>query len=218
MMELATTQIEGTAGHPWGRAVCRPARPPRLHPRVEYPGRLPTSKRTPLLSDGTESALAVTADGGVHGEINRWSLPQLERGRTLDAFDSFPGISSALTAAGSAAFHGIGVYLRSDRSIWMFDDGEPLSIRRTARSKSIAVNSFARWLASLGGTSPETATVLAQAVMLASIQGTGAMFAVAPAGSSLQDVISSQDLVPSEAPIAKGRVREPQPLAPCHSG
>ena len=205
-LELASTQVEGRpVAH--GVVLCTdlcgltPLRPP-----VAYPGRLPSRKRTPLLFDGTESVLAVTATGEVLCGVDRGSLPRPE-GTTppLSLFDDFPGVSGALTAAASAVFRGVGVYLRADRSIWVFDEGEPLFVRRTTRWKSIAIGSFARWLATFGGASSGVADVLARAVLRASMQGTGGIFALAPDASVLADLVAAKDLVHSTP--ATGRER-----------
>lgn len=194
--ELASAQVEGKpVSH--GVVLCtdRCGLSP-IHPPVGYPGRLPSRKRTPLLFDGTESVLAVTATGAVLGGVERESLPRSTTDAPpLELFDDFPGVSGALTAAASATFRGVGVFLRSDRSIWIFDDGEPLFVRRTNHWKSIAIGSFTRWLATFGGTAPGVANVLARAVLRASMQGAGAIFAVAADASALVDLIAPKDLL-----------------------
>lgn len=195
-MELATTSLEGKpATH--GVVLCADRRGlVPVQPRVEYPGRLPTRKGTPLLFDGSESALAVTATGDVLGEVNRRSLPDAPPGApTMSFFDEFPGMNGGLTAAASAVFRGVGVFLRADRSIWVFDDGKPLFVRRTSRWKSIAADSFALWLETFGDLAAEVATILVGAVLRASTQGTGAIFAIASDASMLADVIPTKDLV-----------------------
>lgn len=195
-MELATTSLEGKpATH--GVVLCADRR--RLvpvQPRVGYPGRLPTRKGTPLLFDGSESVLAVTATGDVLGDFSRHSLPDAMPGApSLAFFDEFPGMNGGLTAAAAAVFRGVGVLLRADRSIWVFDEGTPLFVRRTSRWKSIAAASLARSLAAFGDITTEVAAVLIGAVLRSSTQGTGAIFAVASDASTLADVIPAKDLV-----------------------
>jgi hypothetical protein len=172
-IELAATRIEGKpVTH--GVVLCADLRGRRpLEPRLDYPGRLPNRKRTPLLFDGTESALAVTATGAALGEINRASMPLTRDGRGLGDFDAALGMNGALIAAASASFSGVGVYLRSDGSIWIFDEGEPLFIRRTTRWKSIALANFSERLGALSCATSGVAAIVAQAVLRASIQGTG---------------------------------------------
>lgn len=200
-IELAATRVEGrSVTH--GVVLCADLHGREaVRPRVAYPGRLPTRKRTPLLFDGTEAVLAVTADGAVVGELRRSSLPPLEGRRDLGDFDALLGIDGSLTAASSAAFRGVSVNLRSDRSIWIFDDGEPLFIRRTHRWKSIAARAFAETIATLGRMPGTAAGVLSESVLRASIQGTGALFAVASDSEGLDDLIAPKDMV-SAGPTA----------------
>lgn len=196
-IELAATRIEGKpVTH--GVVLCADLRGRRpLEPRLDYPGRLPTRKRTPLLFDGTESALAVTATGATLGEINRASVPLTHDGRGLGDFDAALGINGALIAAASAAFSGVGVYVRADGSIWIFDEGKPLFIRRTTKWKSIALANFSERLVALSRVTSGVVDVVARAVLRASIQGTGALFAVASNDADLVDLIAPKDFVPA---------------------
>src|SRR5690606_26646001 len=120
---------------------------------VMYPGRLPTRKRTPLLFDGTQCTLVVDVCGHVVRGVERASLPAIESSSaSLRAFDELPGIEGGLTAEVSASFRGIGIYLRSDRSIVVFDEGTLLFVRRGLRWRSVAFESFTTTVAALGST------------------------------------------------------------------
>ena len=205
---LSATHVEGQAvSH--GIVIVTDHRgliPP--HPPVPYPGRLPSRKRTPLLFDGTQSVLLVTTEGHAVASIGRHSLPQDGPHATrIDLFDAFPGIDGALTAAASKAFCGVGVYLRADRTVWVFDDGKPIFMRRASRWKSIAIESFTRTIASLGSTdSDDVAELIAHASLRTSMQGHGAIFAIADSAAVLDGVVQAKDRYP-----------EPFSSAPLHS-
>jgi len=98
-------------------------------------------------------------------------------------------------------FDGIGVFVRPDTSIWIFDRGDPLFIRRTSRWKSVALDSFVRWVADLAGTSAAVADVFARAVLRVSIQGSGGIFGITSDPSSLDDTIAPRDMVPATTDV-----------------
>jgi DNA integrity scanning protein DisA with diadenylate cyclase activity len=191
--ELAATQYEGQAvTHGVVVATDHLGLVP-LSPPVEYPGRLPSRKRTPLLFDGSESVLVVTSSGhvlrGVGVETSLGDgLLSTERQREV------MGLDGALTAAASAAFNGIGVLARPDRTVWVFDSGEPLFIRRTTRWKAVALTSFTRRLAEVGRTaSLDIADRMARAAVRSSIQGHGALLAIAPDRGAVRDLLARKD-------------------------
>jgi hypothetical protein len=191
--ELAATQHEGQAvAHGVVVATNHQGLAP-LSPPVDYPGRLPTRKRTPLLFDGSEAALVVTASGhvlrGVGFEGSVGAEPaSIERQREV------MGLDGTLTAAASASFEGVGVLVRPDRTVWVFDNGEPLFIRRTTRWKAVALASFTRRLAEVGQTaSLEVADRLARASVRSSIQGYGALLAIAPDPAAIRDLLARKD-------------------------
>ena len=207
--ELAGTRIEGqTPSHGVVIATDWRGLEP-LQPPIIYPGHLPSRKRTPLVFDGTLSVLVVTTGGHALAGVGRHSLPRDEfEGTPIDAFDEFPGVDGALTAAASAAYHGVGVYLRPDQSIWVFDDGTPLFIRRTSRWKSIALDSFAHIVARLGETdTPDVAARVARAAIRSSLQGHGAIIAIAPSRDALDGAVQLKDRYPSaDSPSRSGSV------------
>lgn len=161
---------------------------------VEYPGRLHTRKRTPLLFDGTQSALVVDAGGRALRGVERASLPVTHpEPAGLEAFDELPGLDGALTAAASAALHGIGFYLRDDHSTWIFDDGAPLFVRRGLQWKSIAFESFTETLVQLGETSVPIGQRIARTALRLSMQGRGAILAIAADPAALENVTQPKD-------------------------
>ena len=168
-----------------------------LDPPVRYPGRLPTRKSTPLLFDGTEWVLVLGPSGHALGGFGRDSLPRSEQEPGgLDTFDELPGLDGALTAAASHTFAGVGFYLRSDRSIWVFDNGAPLFVKRSNRWKSIAVRGFSSAVADWGGVEPAVADRVARAAIRLSLQGQGAILALAERLDSIDGVVEPKDRYP----------------------
>jgi hypothetical protein len=165
-----------------------------LEPPISYPGPLRLLKRTPLLFDGTHAALLITSAGTALGGVTRDSLRRPPPGvASIGAFDEFPGLDGALTAAASAVFHGIGLYLRADRTIWIFDGGQPLFIRRANRWKSVAFESFIRLITHDTGTTDEVAQRLAHAALRLSMQGHGAVLGIARSSAALSDRLEDRD-------------------------
>lgn len=198
--ELAATPLEG---EPVTHGIVITADPAGVEAPVSsvaYPGRLHTRKRTPLLFDGTQSALVVDTLGRALRGVERASLPLMDpEPSRLEAFDELPGLDGALTAAASAAFHGVGFYLRGDHSTWIFDDGAPLFVRRGLQWKSIAFDSFTRTLAELGGTNAQIGERIARAVLRLSMQGRGAILAIAADAAALEEVTEPKDRAPTAA-------------------
>jgi hypothetical protein len=192
--DLSTTRHEGKsvthgvviAAPPPGWAVPRAP--------LEYPGQLATRTRTPLLFDGTYRAIVVSPSGTVVQGIGRSTLPQVSRAATgIDVFDELTGTEGSLTAAASAAFAGVGVYARADQSIWIFDAGIPLFLRRSNRWRPIAVASFARSVAELGRAEPVVAERVARAALSCSLRGSGALLAIADDDDSLAGQVPDKD-------------------------
>ncbi len=164
---------------------------PRLS--VRYPSGLREAKRSPLLFDGQRSVLIVDPFGRArtefqahrpdrlhpHGEQSR---PPIER--------EFAH-SGSLVGRATKQLGGIGLFLRADRSIWTFLDGQPLVIRRGEHWSA-----FPLWLAqALGqeiGSSPAV-DLIVQASLLVSIQSGGAIFAIVDDPSQLDDIVAIKD-------------------------
>jgi hypothetical protein len=205
--ELAATRIEGT---PVTHGVVITTNTDRLgsiETNIVYPGHLPTRKRTPLLFDGTQSTLLVGATGRVLHGVDRTTLPTTSATTaSLEAFDELPGIDGGLTAAASAAYSGIGIYLRSDRTILIFDNGTLLFIRRSLRWRSIGFESFTRTLTTLGNTSPMVGQRIARAALRLAMQGHGAILAICSESAALAAVTERKDRTPPGATASTGDV------------
>lgn len=205
--ELAVTRVEGT---PVTHGVVITTGTDHLgsiETDIAYPGHLPTRKRTPLLFDGTQSTLIVGATGRVLRSVDRSALPALSATTaSLEAFDELPGIDGGLTAAASAAYSGIGIYLRADRTIVVFDSGTLVFIRRGLRWRSVAFESFTRTLTTLGNTSMEIGQRIARAALRLSMQGHGALLAVCSDPSALTMVTEPKDRTPTRDASAIGDV------------
>ena len=186
-----------------------------LDPPVPYPGRLPTRKSTPLLFDGTEWVLVLGPSGHALGGFGRDSLPRSqERAGGLGPFDDLPGLDGSLTAAASHTFGGMGFYVRSDRSIWVFDGGAPLFVKRSNRWKSIAVRGFSSAVADWGGVDPAIAERVARAAIRLSLQGQGAILAIAERLDSIDGVVEPKDRYPVPEGWAQGVDAELNRLIP----
>src|SRR5829696_958586 len=102
---------------------------PRI--RLAYPRDVRAAKRAPLLFDGQRSVLLVDLEGLARTELQRHRFAKLARsaepgaaGRA-DRWDS-----GALVADATRALGGLGFFVRADRSIWTFVEGQPLLVRR----------------------------------------------------------------------------------------
>jgi hypothetical protein len=167
---------------------------------VNYPGEIRQLKRTPLLFDGVASTIVLSPEGTVLGEMTRRRLSRYER--TPDAlapFEEALGPDGALVAATSRALEGIGVFLRSDQTVWVFDNGTPVLIRRGGRWKSLPLQSLIAGVAGLTG-SAEVAELTVRTALLASLRDHGAIIGVVDDGSKVEKVVEDKDrydLMPS---------------------
>jgi hypothetical protein len=208
MEELAAGRLEGAPITHGVVITVEDAGTVEHHDVIPYPGDLRSLKRTPLLFDGTHATLLVSLVGGALGGVSRDSLPDPPPGvAAIGSFDEFPGLDGALTAAASAVYGGIGIYLRADRSIWVFDRGQPLFIRRTTTWKSVAFESFIGLLEFHGQTTPAIAQRLAHAALRLSMQGHGAVLAIASGRAALDGRLEERDRYASMAP-GEARVSE----------
>jgi hypothetical protein len=102
-------------------------------PRLEfaYPADLRAAKRAPLLFDGQRSLLVVDKQGRARTELQGHRLDRLVPGVAgLDAAAAVFSHSGSLVAEATRRLGGIGFFLRSDRTLWVFADGQPLLMRR----------------------------------------------------------------------------------------
>jgi hypothetical protein len=164
-------------------------------PTIRYPGLLRSRERTPLLFDGTYRTLVVACDGRVLRGVTRSTLPAGSPSpRSADIFDEVTGPEGSLTAATSAVFDGVGVYLRPDQTIWVFDAGVPLFLRRTNRWKPIAIAAFAAAIAELGRAPQDVADRIARTALRSSLRGSGALLAIATGPDDLVGQVPDKDV------------------------
>ncbi len=163
---------------------------PRLS--VPYPSGLRDAKRSPLLFDGIRSVLLVDQHGRARTELqaNRperlhpsaVSGPSVE----LDFVDR-----GSLVALATRQLGGIGFFLREDRSIWTFLDGQPLVIRRSEHWSA-----FPLWLAkaigkAIGG--GRAVDLIVSASLMVSVRSGGAIFGIVDDPVHLDGIVALKD-------------------------
>ncbi len=164
---------------------------PRLS--VMYPSGLRRAKRSPLLFDGQRSVLVVDQHGRARTEFQAHRPDRLHpRGATpRPPIEREFAHSGSLVGRATQQLGGIGLFLREDRSIWTFIDGEPLVIRRGEHWSA-----FPLWLAqALGqeiGSSPAV-DLIVRASLLVSIRSGGAIFAIVDGTHQLDDIVAVKD-------------------------
>lgn len=102
---------------------------PRLSFR--YPRDVRTAKRAPLLFDGRRSVLLVDPHGRARTELQRHRLAALAPDVDLTRTDVVGSMSNgSLVADATRIVGGLGFFVRADRTIWTFVEGQPLLVRR----------------------------------------------------------------------------------------
>ncbi|MPY91521.1 MAG: hypothetical protein GEV08_00235 [Acidimicrobiia bacterium] len=190
--ELSQRRVEGrslTHGVVIGPATTEVA---ERRGQVSYPADVRALKRTPLLFDGLRSCLAVGPSGAVQGEITRRSLAALDIEDLLEPLEEALGDAGALVAAASRALNGVGFFLAADQAIWIFDQGQPLMLRRGGRWKAIPFASLIGGLAELVGSQP-LAALVARTALLASLDNHGAIIAVVDSSDRVEGVVEPKD-------------------------
>jgi DNA integrity scanning protein DisA with diadenylate cyclase activity len=87
---------------------------------------------------------------------------------------------------------GIGFFLRADRSVWVFADGQPLVIRRGEHWTAFPLE-LATAISSAIGASVATVNILVQTAFLISAQRHGAILAIVDDPDSLEGIVSEKD-------------------------
>jgi len=190
LIELSGTRVEAhnlTHGVVITDAI---AHEPRL--RVPYPSGLRDAKRSPLLFDGQRSVLIVDRGGRARTELQAHRLDRLHpSSQPLKSVERDFVDSGSLVALATRQLGGIGFFLREDRSIWTFVDGQPLVIRRGEHWTA-----FPLWLAQAigarigGGAAVE---LIVGAALLVSVKTGGAIFAIVDEADSLGAVVARKD-------------------------
>ncbi len=190
LIELSGTRVEAhnlTHGVVITDAI---AHEPRL--RVLYPSGLRDAKRSPLLFDGQRSVLIVDRAGRARTELQAHRLDRLHPSSApLQSVEREFVDSGSLVALATRQLGGIGFFLREDRSIWTFVDGQPLVIRRGEHWTA-----FPLWLARAIGTrigGGAAVELIVGAALLVSVKTGGAIFAIVDEAASLGDVVAAKD-------------------------
>jgi hypothetical protein len=162
---------------------------PRL--RMDYPADLRAAKRAPLLFDGQRSLLLVDTQGHPRFELQRHRLESLRPGTTLGSLSAEFLESGALVAEATRRLGGLGLFLRADRTIWAFVDGQPLLLRRGAHWTAFPLELTAFIASLIGG--GRAAGIVVQASYILSVRGRGAILAIVDNADSLDRIVSPKD-------------------------
>lgn len=163
---------------------------PRLE--VAYPDDIRAAKRAPLLFDGQRSLLVVDPEGRARTELQHHRLGRLTPGRRpAQDGDEVSVESGSLVAEATGLLGGLGFFLRDDRSIWTFVDGQPLLVRRGEHWTAFPFELTAAIERMIGGGS--AAALVARAAFMISAQPRGAILAIVDDPASLDGVVSPKD-------------------------
>jgi hypothetical protein len=163
---------------------------PRL--RFDYPADLRAAKRGPLLFDGQRSLLLIDTHGHARFELQRHRLDALSPGAALGSLSAEFVESGSLVAEATRRLGGLGLFLRADRTIWVFVGGQPLLLRRSAHWTAFPLELTAYIANLIGGGS--AAGIVVQAAYILSARGQGAILGiVGGGGDALDDIVSPKD-------------------------
>jgi hypothetical protein len=163
--------------------------PPRL--RFRYPADLRDAKRAPVLFDGQRSVLVVDRDGLARSELQRHRLDHLAPTEDPRRPPAEFADNGSLVAEATRRMGGIGFFLRADRTIWVFVDGQPLVLRRGEHWTAFPLELtgfIAKMIA--GGRAAE---IVVEAAFIVSAQGHGAILAVVEDPDVLAEIVSAKD-------------------------
>jgi hypothetical protein len=192
LIELSGTRVES---HDLTHGVILTdvlSHPPRL--LLRYPEDIRTAKRAPLLFDGQHSVLVVDLEGRARTELLRHRFDRLVPGaaRAPSGSDDDDWIESgALVARATSALGGLGFFVRADRSIWTFVDGQPLLVRRGEHWTAFPLQLSASIENMIGGGS--VAALVARAAFMISTRPGGAILAIVDDPADLEGVVSPKD-------------------------
>lgn len=162
-------------------------------PRIElqYPADLRPVKRAPLLFDGKRSVLVVDPQGRARTELQRHRLGRLGGDTAPEAAGDGWLDSGWLVAEATRVVGGAGFYVRADRSVWTFIDGQPLLVRRGEHWTAFPVELAASIAHMIGG--GPAAALVAQAAFMISSQPHGAILAIVDDPGSVDAVVPPKD-------------------------
>jgi hypothetical protein len=189
LIELSGTRVEAhdlTHGVVIADAL---AESPRL--QLRYPQGLRSAKRAPLLFDGRRAVLVVDPAGHARTELQRHRFARLSP--VVEPRGSAEGWleSGALVAEATRALGGVGFFMRADRSLWTFVDGQPLLVRRGEHWTAFPVELTASIANVIGGR--PAAELVARAAFMISSQPHGAILAIVDDPARLDGVVSAKD-------------------------
>jgi hypothetical protein len=144
-----------------------------------------------VLFDGQRSVLLVDSEGHARSELQRHRLDRLAptsdpRKPQREFVDS-----GSLVAEATRRLGGVGFFLRADRTIWVFVDGQPLVLRRGEHWTAFPLELTGFIAKMIGG--GRAAEIVVQAAFIVSAQGRGAILAVVEGTDVLQGVVSAKD-------------------------
>lgn len=190
LIELSGTRVEAhdlTHGVVITAAI---ADTPRLE--VPYPSGLRDAKRSPLLFDGQRSVLIVDQEGRARTEVQAHRMERVRSTREpLLPVERDYVASRSLVALATRQLGGIGFFLREDRSIWTFVDGQPLVVRRAEHWTAFPLL-LARAIGTAigGGAAVE---LVVGAALLVSVKTGGAIFAIVDDVEAIDKIVASKD-------------------------
>jgi hypothetical protein len=176
-------------------------------PRIElrYPEDLREVKRAPLLFDGRRSVLVVDRQGRARTELPRHDLGRLTGDVSKHQSDEGWPESGALVAEATRVLGGVGFYVRGDRSIWTFVDGQPLLVRRREHWTAFPLQLAAAIASMIGG--GRAAELVARAAFTISAQPHGAILAIVDDPEDIAEVVSVKDRYDLRDEVDRAAVR-----------
>ena len=189
LIELSGTRVEA---HDLSHGVVVTdvlADTPKLE--LRYPEDLRPVKRAPLLFDGRRSVLLVDREGRARTELQRHRVGRFGgRPVRVSTSEGWPD-SESLVSEVTRVLGGVGFYVRSDRSIWTFVDGQPLMVRRREHWTAFPLELAAAIANMIGGGG--AAELVALAAFTISSRPHGAILAIVDDTESLEGVVSAKD-------------------------
>lgn len=166
----------------------------RDRPRLEfaYPQDVRAAKRAPLLFDGQRSVLVVDPEGRARTELQRHRFERLAPHVDPSHVHEDDSVESgSLVAAATSALGGLGFFVRADRSIWTFVDGQPLLVRRGEHWTAFPLELASLISRMIGGGS--VAEMVTRAAFMISAQPGGAILAIVDDAAVLDGVVPPKD-------------------------
>lgn len=167
----------------------------RNTPRLEfnYPDDLRSVKRAPLLFDGQRSLLLVDRKGRARTELQSHRLDRLIPDTPeVDVYSAEFSHSGSFVAEATRRLGGIGFFLRADRTIWVFADGQPILMRHAEHWTTFPLPLAAAIARAIRGRE-STADIVVQAAFIISAQRHGAILAIVDDPDTLEGIVSPKD-------------------------